>query len=70
MQACRRAIIIEPDWTHAATEQAIGRIYRAGQTRNCMVEFLLLADSLDEHIVGVARRKAALAANLIEKEIA
>ena len=65
---CRRAVVIEPAWTDATTQQAIGRIYRAGQTRNCIVEFLLIPDSLDEHVVGVARRKAALATDLIETQ--
>jgi SNF2 family DNA or RNA helicase len=70
LQACRRAVIIEPDWTDATTQQAIGRIYRAGQTRSCVVEFLLISDSLDEHVVGVARGKAQLAADLIEQSAA
>jgi SNF2 family DNA or RNA helicase len=66
LQVARRAIIIEPSWTAAEMEQAISRIYRAGQTRNCVVEFLLIPNSLDEHVVGVAHRKAQLAAALIE----
>lgn len=70
LQACRYAAIIEPSWTDATTQQAISRIYRAGQTRNCIVEFLLIPDSIDEHIVSVARRKAAIAADLIEKSAA
>jgi SNF2 family DNA or RNA helicase len=73
LQACRHIIVVEPDWTAAVSEQSIGRIYCAGQIRDCVVEFLLLPDSLDEHIAGVARRKAQLAVDLIEshsKEIA
>jgi len=73
LQACRYAAIVEPDWTAAVSEQAIARLYRAGQVRDVQIDFLLIPNSLDEHIVGVARRKAVLAAELIEplvKEIA
>jgi SNF2 family DNA or RNA helicase len=66
LQACRVALIVEPDWTDVATQQAIGRIYRAGQDRRCTAEFLFVPDSLDEHVTGVARRKAAIATNLID----
>lgn len=69
LQACRRCVIIEPSWTDATTQQAIGRIRCAGQIRHCFVEFLMIADLLDEHVVGVARRKAALAAELIETPV-
>ena len=64
LQSCRRAVIVEPDWTDATTQQAIGRVYRAGQRRNVVVEFLVLTDTLDERVVGVAKRKAAIAADL------
>jgi SNF2 family DNA or RNA helicase len=73
LQAARYAATVEPDWTDATTRQAIGRLYRAGQPRGVTVEFLLVPGSLDEHVVGAARRKAAIAADLIEphlKEIA
>jgi SNF2 family DNA or RNA helicase len=66
LQSCRYAAIVEPDWTAAVGEQSIARLYRAGQVNDVTIDFLLIPDSLDEHIVGVARGKATLAANLIE----
>jgi SNF2 family DNA or RNA helicase len=66
LQSCRYAAIVEPDWTAATTEQAIGRLYRAGQVRGVTIDFLLSDSPLDEHIVGVARCKAAIAASLID----
>jgi SNF2 family DNA or RNA helicase len=68
LQSCRYAAIVEPDWTAATTEQAIARLYRAGQQNDVFIDFLLIPDSLDEHIVGVARRKAAIAAGIIERQ--
>lgn len=70
LQACRYAAIVEPDWTSATTEQSIARLYRAGQVRDVQIDFLLIPNSLDEHIVGVARRKAAIAAALIDQPTA
>ncbi len=60
LQLCRYAAVVELDWTDAITRQAIGRIYRAGQQRDVMVEFLLVAGSIDEHVAEAARRKAAI----------
>ncbi len=67
LQSCRYAALIEPDWTTATTEQAIARLYRAGQVRDVTIDFLMLPNSIDEHVVAVARRKAEIAANLIEQ---
>jgi SNF2 family DNA or RNA helicase len=68
LQSCHYAAIVEPDWTAAVSEQSIGRLYRAGQVKDVTIDFLLIPDSLDEHVVGVARRKAMLAADLIEPQ--
>ena len=57
LQLCRYAAIVELDWTDAITQQAIGRLYRAGQQRDVVVEFLLVAGSIDEHVAEAARRK-------------
>jgi SNF2 family DNA or RNA helicase len=67
LQVCRYAAIVEPDWTAAVTEQAIARLYRAGQVRDVTIDFLMLPNSIDEHVVNVARRKAQIAADLIEQ---
>jgi SNF2 family DNA or RNA helicase len=66
LQTCRYAAIVEPDWTDATTQQSIARLYRAGQSRDVTIEFLLIPDSLDEHIAAVAHGKARIAAELIE----
>jgi SWI/SNF-related matrix-associated actin-dependent regulator 1 of chromatin subfamily A len=67
LQCARRAVFVETDWTAAANEQAIARLHRANQARSVVVEFLLVPDTLDEHIVSTAQRKAAVAAALIEQ---
>jgi SNF2 family DNA or RNA helicase len=67
LQLCRYAAVVEQDWTDAITRQAIGRLYRAGQQRDVVVEFLVVAGSIDEHIAQAARRKAAIADDIIEQ---
>jgi SNF2 family DNA or RNA helicase len=66
LQCAAHAAFLEIDWTAATNEQAIARLYRAGQTRSVTVDFLLIPDSLDEHVISTARRKAAIATALIE----
>jgi SNF2 family DNA or RNA helicase len=68
LQCAAHAAFIEVDWTAATNEQAIARLYRAGQTRSVTVDLLMIPDSLDEHVVATARRKAAIAAALIEQQ--
>lgn len=70
LQSARYACIVEPDWSDAVAQQSIGRLYRSGQQRDVTIEFLLVPDSLDEHVVEAARRKAAIALYLIEMETA
>jgi len=41
-------------------EQAIDRIHRIGQTRQVMVYRLLARDTIEEKVVALAQRKAAL----------
>jgi SWI/SNF-related matrix-associated actin-dependent regulator of chromatin subfamily A-like protein 1 len=69
LQSCCYAAIVEPDWTAAVTEQAIARLYRAGQVRDVTIEFLLLPGSIDEHINNTAMRKASIAEALIENRV-
>ena len=70
LQLCRYAAIVELDWSDAITRQAIGRLHRAGQQRDVVVEFLLVAGTIDEHISEAARRKAVIAADIIEQSVA
>lgn len=57
LQAGRRAIFLETDWTPAAVDQAIARLYRAGQQRPVHVSMLAVANSIDARVAEVIRRK-------------
>jgi SNF2 family DNA or RNA helicase len=64
LQACRRAIFLDASWSPAQNAQAIGRIFRAGQTRPCHTTFFSLAGSVDENVQRVLARKARFISKL------
>lgn len=42
-------VFAELDWTPSAMEQAEDRIWRIGQTKQALIQYLILSDSLDHH---------------------
>jgi SWI/SNF-related matrix-associated actin-dependent regulator of chromatin subfamily A-like protein 1 len=55
--ACCNVLFIESSWTPADNMQAVMRLHRIGQERPVTARFVSLADSLDEHVQRVIRRK-------------
>ncbi|WKV16943.1 HELICc domain containing protein [Microcystis phage MJing1] len=61
LQVCRRAILLEPDWTPARNTQVIRRHYRTGQRRPVHVSIASAAGfTPDEAIALVLARKARI----------
>ena len=52
--------LLDPWWNPATENQAIDRVHRIGQTRPVMVYRLLARDTIEEKVVALAQRKAAL----------
>ena len=52
--------LLDPWWNPAAETQAIDRTHRIGQTRPVMVYRMIARDTIEEKVVALARRKAAL----------
>ena len=52
--------LLDPWWNPATENQAIDRTHRIGQTRPVMVYRLIARDTIEEKVVALARRKAAL----------
>ena len=52
--------LLDPWWNPATENQAIDRIHRIGQTRPVMVYRLLARNTIEEKVVALAQRKAAL----------
>jgi SNF2 family DNA or RNA helicase len=57
LQAARRVIHLETDWTPAGHQQAVARLYRAGQTRPVHSSVLAVPRSIDARVAEILRRK-------------
>ncbi|RYV53056.1 DEAD/DEAH box helicase [Pengzhenrongella frigida] len=58
--------LLDPWWNPATEEQAIARTHRIGQHRNVMVYRLIAADTIEEKVVALKARKAALVDAVID----
>lgn len=57
LQSSRRCIFLETDWTPAGHDQAVARLYRAGQLRPVRASLLTVPRSVDARVADVLRRK-------------
>ncbi len=57
LQAASVVVFLDQDWTPAAVDQAIGRAHRRGQTKPVHVVTLAAADTVDEDIAALLKRK-------------
>jgi superfamily II DNA or RNA helicase len=58
LQAGRRVAFLDASWSPAQNAQAIGRCYRAGQTRPVLASYSSLAGTIDEAVQAALTRKA------------
>jgi hypothetical protein len=58
--------LLDPWWNPATEAQAIDRTHRIGQTRPVMVYRLIARDTIEEKVVALARRKAALFSGVMD----
>jgi superfamily II DNA or RNA helicase len=52
--------LLDPWWNPATEAQAVDRAHRIGQTRTVMVYRLIAKDTIEEKVLALSRRKAAL----------
>ncbi|WP_197429993.1 DEAD/DEAH box helicase, partial [Auraticoccus cholistanensis] len=57
--------LLDPWWNPAVEAQAVDRAHRIGQTRNVVVYRLVSAGTVEEKVMELARRKAALFASVV-----
>ena len=65
-KVCNNGLFIESSWTPSDNLQAVGRLRRTGQSRPVFFRFASLADSLDEHVQKVIRRKTQMISQLLD----
>ncbi|KAF9429063.1 hypothetical protein BGZ76_001870 [Entomortierella beljakovae] len=60
LTSAQRVYLMDPHWNPAVESQAIDRIHRLGQTKAVDVIRLIVKDSIEENILELQKRKAAL----------
>ena len=58
--------VLDPWWNPATEAQAIDRTHRIGQTRNVMVYRLIARDTIEEKVMALQARKAALFSQVVD----
>lgn len=62
-----RLVLFDADWNPATDLQAMARIHRDGQKRNCIIYRFMMAGGLDEKIWQRQTTKLGLASNIMEQ---
>jgi SNF2 family DNA or RNA helicase len=68
LTSANQVLFIEQSWTPADNAQAVCRAHRRGQERPVFVRCIGIADSIDEKITSVLRRKTQDLAMIFDKE--
>lgn len=64
--SCAEVVFLESSWTPASNAQAVMRVHRIGQKKPVRVRFMALADSIDERVQTVLKRKTAMLTELFD----
>jgi len=70
LTAADTVIHVDPWWNPAVEQQATDRAHRLGQTRQVMVYKLVVAGSIEERMLALQARKAALAEGVLGQDAA
>lgn len=63
-----RLVMFDPDWNPANDEQAMARVWRDGQKKQCYVYRLLATGTIEEKIFQRQAHKKALSSCVVDKE--
>ena len=66
LTASRQAIFVEFDWTPGVLSQAESRLHRLGQSHSILVQYLVIAGSVDEKILAAVQAKMRLTEVIVE----
>ena len=66
LTAADYCILLDPWWNPATEAQAVDRTHRIGQTKKVMVYRLVAKDTIEEKVMAMKAKKAALFANVID----
>ena len=60
--------MFDPDWTPANDEQAMARVWRDGQKKQCYIYRLLAVGTIEEKIFQRQTHKKALSSCVVDRE--
>ena len=66
LTAADYCILLDPWWNPATEAQAVDRVHRIGQTKKVMVYRLVAKDTIEEKVMAMKAKKAALFANVMD----
>ena len=61
-----RLVLFDPDWNPAADQQALARVWRDGQKKNCFVYRFIATGTLEEKIFQRQAHKQALSSCVVD----
>jgi superfamily II DNA or RNA helicase len=67
LTAADYCFLLDPWWNPATEAQAVDRAHRIGQTRNVMVYRLIAADTIEQKVMALKARKAALFGSVLDQ---
>jgi SWI/SNF-related matrix-associated actin-dependent regulator 1 of chromatin subfamily A len=62
---CNNVLFVETAWSPAEIDQAVARCYRMGQTKSVLVQFIVWAKSVEEHMIRKCIDKAETITKII-----
>ena len=68
LTASSQAIFVKFDWTPGVLSQAESRLHRLGQSDSVLVQYLVIAGSIDEKILAAVHAKMRLIEVIVESQ--
>ena len=69
LTAASHVVFAESSWTPADNEQCVDRAHRIGQASAVLAQFLVVADSIDERVLGAAIKKYRMIHNALDETV-
>ena len=66
LTAARHVYLLDPWWNPAVEEQAVNRVHRIGQPFPVRIKRFLVQESVEQRMLDVQKRKAALVKGALE----
>lgn len=63
-----RLVLIDPDWNPASDQQALARVWRDGQKKNCFVYRLISTGTIEEKILQRQSMKMSLSSCVVDEK--